>query len=284
MPGAHNPTVRGRRLARELHDLRLRANLMPADVGKRLGWSQQKIMRIEKALSKLSPHDLNELLDLYGVSSPQREALLQLSKDAWKRGWWTAYRDIFSGTFLSLEDEATRIRSWEPQLVPGLLQTPDYARSVTKAIRGEDTPELDRRVAARMARRAILSRPHAPALSLVVDEGALRRLHGGGQVMRAQLESLLVDSKRPNIDLRVIAFSAGSHPGLDGSCTILSFDPEIYSDIAYIESSGGDLYLEGEPEVEQARLQFNRLFDLALSPESTQELLSQLIKEVSLEL
>jgi transcriptional regulator with XRE-family HTH domain len=281
MPQPHSPTVRGRRLARELRELREHAALLPEQAAKRLGWSRQKVMRVEKAQSKLSTHDLTAILDLYGVSSPQREALVQLSKDAWKRGWWTAYRDVFAGTFLALEDEASQIRSWEPQLIPGLLQTPDYARSVIQAIRGEDAPNLDRRIAARMARRALLSRSDAPQLHMVVDEGALRRLHGGPQIMRTQLESLTSDAERPNVMLQLVPFTAGSHPGLDGSFVILTFEPGVDPDIAYIEGPGGDLYLEAEGEVAQRRLAFNRLVDMALSPEKSVTLIKRIAEEIT---
>jgi Domain of unknown function (DUF5753)/Helix-turn-helix domain len=280
MAQPHNPTVRGRRLARELGVLREQAGLLPDDAAAALGWSRQKVMRVEKAQSKLSTHDLNAVLGLYGVSSPQRDALIQLSKDAWKRGWWTAYRDVFTGTYLSLEDEAAQIREWESQLIPGLLQTPDYARSVTQAIHGEDAPDVDRRVAARMTRRALLSRPDAPALHLILDEGALRRVHHGPQTMSTQLESLLTDAERPNVTLQVIPFAAGSHPGLDGSFVVLTFECDMDPDIAYIESAGGDLYLEAEREVAQRRLTFDRLSEIALPSKESTALIARIAQEI----
>lgn len=279
MAQAHNPTVRGRRLARELSVLREQAGLLPEAVAGRLGWSRQKVMRVEKAQSKPSAQDLSALLDLYGVASPQRDALLQLAKDAWKRGWWTAYRDVFTGTYLSLEDEASEIREWEPQLIPGLVQTPDYARSVTQAIHGAESPDIDRRVAARMARRALLSRPDAPKLHLILDEGALRRVHGGARVMSTQLESLITDAERPNVTLQVVPFAAGSHPGLDGSFVVLTFERGVDPDIAYMESLGGDLYLEVEREVAQRRLAFDQISDMALSPENSAALVARIAEE-----
>jgi transcriptional regulator with XRE-family HTH domain len=276
----HSPTVRGRRLARELRELRERARLRPEDVAQRLGWSRQKVMRIERALTRASAHDLNEVMDLYGVASPQREALLQLAKDAWKRGWWTAYRDIFAGTYLSLEDEATQIRDWQPQVVAGLLQTPDYAREVVRAFNGDDT-DIERRVAARMTRRSILSRANAPELHVVLDEAILYRMIGGPQIMRAQLESLLTDMRRPHVDLRVLPFAMGRHPGLNGGFSVLTFEVGVDPDIAYMETSGGDIYLESQDEVTRRRVVFDELSSMSMSPGESRSRIERAAKEIT---
>ncbi|MEU5995926.1 helix-turn-helix transcriptional regulator [Spirillospora sp. NPDC047418] len=276
----HSPTVRGRRLARELRELRERADLRPEDAAQRLGWSRQKVMRIERALTKASSNDLNAVMDLYGVTSPQRDALLQLAKDAWKRGWWTAYRDIFAGTYLSLEDEASQIREWQPQVVPGLLQTPDYAREVVMAFTSE-AADIERRVAARMTRRSILSRPNAPELHVVLDEAILHRRMGSAETMRAQFESLLTDSRRPHVELRVLSFHQGRHPGLNGGFVVLSFEVGIDPDIAYLETPGGDIYLESEDDVTRRRVVFDELSEMAMSPDESEARIERAAREIT---
>lgn len=281
MPQAHNPTIRGRKLARELHEIREQSGLIPEEAANHLGWSRQKLMRIEKAQTKVGSHDLDAMLDLYGVPTPRRELLVQLSRDAWKRGWWTAYRDVFNGIYLALEDEAAHIRAWEPQVVPGILQIPEYARSIFHAFRGDDAPDLDHRVAARIARRALLSRPNAPNLHFIIDESVLRREIGGRQIIRAQLESLLRDLERPNITLQVLPYAAGSHRGLAGTFVLMSFDSDLHPDVGYIEYSGGALYLESQPDIAWCGASFEDLSAQAASPDKSQKIINQAVKEFS---
>ncbi|GAA1786546.1 helix-turn-helix transcriptional regulator [Actinomadura chokoriensis] len=276
----HSPTVRGRRLARELRELREQAGLRPEDVARRLGWSRQKVMRIERALTKASGHDLNAVMDLYGITSPRRDALLQLAKDAWKRGWWTAYRDIFAGTYLSLEDEASQIRDWQPQVVPGPLQTPDYAREVVMAFT-DDASDIERRVAARMTRRSILSRPNTPEIQVVLDESILYRRVGGAETMRAQFNSLLADADRPRLTLQVLPFDRGRHPGLNGAFVILTFEAGLDPDIAYLETPGGDIYLESADDVARRRVTFDKLSQLAMSPDESRARIQRAAREIT---
>ncbi|SPT60541.1 Uncharacterised protein [Actinomadura madurae] len=237
-------------------------------------------MRIERALTKASSNDLNAIMDLYGVTSPQRDALLQLAKDAWKRGWWTAYRDIFAGTYLSLEDEASQIREWQPQVVPGLLQTPDYAREVVMAFTSE-AADIERRVAARMTRRSILSRPNAPELQVVLDEAILHRRMGSAETMRAQFDSLLTDTRRPHVELRVLPFHGGRHSGLNGGFVVLSFEVGIDPDIAYLETPGGDIYLESEDDVTRRRVVFDELSEMAMSPDESEARIERAAREIT---
>jgi transcriptional regulator with XRE-family HTH domain len=276
----HSPTVRGRRLARELRELREHADLRPEKAAQRLGWSRQKVMRIERALTKASANDLGAIMDLYGVASPKREALLQLAKDAWKRGWWTAYRDIFAGTYLSLEDEASRICEWQPLVVPGLLQTPDYAREVVMAFTS-DASDIERRVAARMTRRSLLSRSNAPGLHVILDEAILYRRIGDTKTMRAQLDSLLTDARRPQVTLQVLPFDRGRHPGLNGTFVILTFEIGLDPDIAYLETPGGDIYLEAEEDVAQRRVAFQELSQIAMTPDESHARIEHAAREIT---
>ncbi|MFI6515035.1 helix-turn-helix domain-containing protein [Spirillospora sp. NPDC050679] len=273
-------TVRHRRLARELRRLREDAGLRPAAVARELGWDRSKISRIETARTKPREADVEGLLTLYGCAGPHREELLALARDARRRDWWTAFGDVFDGTFVALEDEAAEIRSWQPQLVPGLLQTEEYARAVIGAARGCGRAETDRRVQARMARRPLLSRPEgAPRFDAVLDEAVVRRVVGGPEVMRLQIAELWAAAQRPNVTVRIVPFGAGAHAGVDGRFVLLGFARDDDPDVAYIESAAGDLYPESPEEVTRLRLAWERLRGAALSPKDSAAFLAGLSRE-----
>src|ERR1700743_3745755 len=189
----HIPTVRQRRLAQALRELRHEAGLTQDAVAARMDWHTSKLFRLENARSpRVNWLDVRELMDMYGVRSPHREALIQLAKDARMMGWWTPYRDVFTGSYVALEDEASAMRLYCPELVPGLLQTEDYARAVIRAVRpGYDEESVERRVIARLARqKELLDRISPLDLALVLNEAVLRRLVGGAPTLGAQLPAL----------------------------------------------------------------------------------------------
>lgn len=283
MAPTHSPTVRLRRLARELRRMRESSGLSPEAAAAQLGWNRSKISRIETGRTRPSPSDVADVCELYGVESGVRAALIELAKEARKRGWWTAYADVFTGSYVGLEDEASLIRQWEVQLIPGLLQTEDYARTVIMAGRPEphDPDDIHKRVMARMARRALLSRPNAPTLLAVLDEGVLRRPIGGRELMRDQLEALLIATRRPNVTVRVLPYSVGAHAGLEGAFTILSFAEEVDPDVAYVEGTAGDVYVESSDQVDRYRVAFERIVDVALPPEESQGLIAHIKDELS---
>ncbi|WP_189237969.1 helix-turn-helix domain-containing protein [Planomonospora parontospora] len=277
MSPTHSPTVRLRRLARELRRMREESGLRPEDAAARLGWSRSKVSRIETGRTRAGLTDVASICDLYGVGSSARAGLLQLAKEARQRGWWTAYADVFTGSYIGLEDEAALIRQWEVQLVPGLLQTEEYARTVIRAGRPEphNADDIQRRVMARMARRTLLSRPDAPELHAVLDEGVVRRPIGGRETMREQLEALLAAARRPNVTIRILPYSAGAHAGLEGAFTVLSFPEEIDPDVAYVEGTAGDIYVESSEQVDRYSLAFARICEVALSPEDSVGLIAE---------
>lgn len=273
MPPSHSPTVRLRRLARELRKLREERGLTPEAAAAQLGWSRSKVSRIETGRTMASPKDVAAVCDLYGVGSDVRAGLIQLAKDVRQRGWWTAYADVFTGSYIGLEDEASLICQWETQLVPGLLQTEDYARTVITTLRPDD--DVQRRVMARMARRTLLSRPNAPELCAVVDEAVLRRPIGGSKVMYEQLEALLIASRRPNVSVHVLPYEAGAHAGLEGAFTLLSFAEEIDPDVVYVEGTAGDIYVESAEQVERCKLAFERIRKSALSSDDSLQMINE---------
>ncbi|MCO5996526.1 helix-turn-helix domain-containing protein [Actinoallomurus rhizosphaericola] len=281
MTEPHSPTVRGRKLASELRRLRKDVDLAVEEAAAQLGWSRFKVSRIEKAQTKPTVADLRAMLDLYGVDNANHAALIELHKNSWRRGWWTDYSDVFRGSYVALEDDAATIEEWSPQLIPGLLQTDDYARAVIRASLPGDEAVVQRRVQARSARRTLLGRTDriAPTFIAIIDESALRRPIGGPEVMRSQLRALLDAARRPNVSLRVLPYAAGAHPGLDGPFIILSFPEQLAPDVAYVETKGGDIYAESAADVRRFRVDFGNISAAALTPEESMEFIAAVIKE-----
>ncbi|TQS30704.1 helix-turn-helix domain-containing protein [Microbispora sp. KK1-11] len=269
-----SPTVRHRRLGRELRRLREAAGLMPEAAAKQLGWSRPKVNRIENARTSPSVADVADACDLYGADSATKAGLIQLCRDASQRGWWTAYSDVFAGSYVVLEAEATAIRTWEPALIPGLLQTEEYARALIGPARpAPDDVELKRRVDARMARKITLLASSAPSLHALMDEGALRRPVASPGVMRRQLDSLIDVADRPNVTIQVVPLTAGLHVGLDGGFSVLSFD-EGDPDVGYTGCPGGDVYVEAADQVRGLTLTFEHLAEIALPPDESAALIA----------
>ncbi|MGE5290247.1 MAG: helix-turn-helix domain-containing protein [Micromonosporaceae bacterium] len=280
----HIPTVRQRRLAQALRELRREAGLTQDEVAARMEWHSSKLFRLENARSpRVDWLDVRELLDMYGVASPHREALVQLAKDARQRGWWTTYRDVFTGSYVALEDAASLIRMYHPELVHGLLQTEDYAREVIRAVRpAYDEDDVERRVAARFARqRALLGRDEPPELICLLNEAVLRRQMGGTRVMREQLEALLAATERPGVTIKVLPFAAGGHAGLEGSFVVLEFPDPRDPDVVYVEGAMGDLYMESVAEVSRYTLSFERIDALTLGTSDTAAMIATAAKELT---
>ncbi len=280
----HIPTVRQRRLAQALRELRHDAGLTQDAVVARMGWHTSKLFRLENARSpRVDWLDVKELMEMYGVRSPHREALIQLARDARMRGWWTPYRDVFTGSYVALEDESSAMRLYCPELVPGLLQTEDYARAVIRAVRpGYDEESVERRVSARLARqKVLLDRAPPPELRLVLNEAVLRRLVGHERVKAAQLRALADAAQRPAVTLQVLPFSAGAHASMEGGFVLIEFPTETDPDVVYVEGIMGDLYLESVEEVRRYQAAFERIQAVALGPDESSAFISALAREIS---
>lgn len=276
----HSPTVRGRRLMREVKRLRESSGMGPDEAARRLDFSKSKLYRIENGKSRIDADDLEDMLDLYDVRSPERDALVMLGRDSRRRGWWTTYKDVFTGSYVGLEYEAARIQV-ASHIVPGLFQTPEYARAVIAETRPAlDPAEVGRRVVARTARQqAVLERDSAPDIHVVLDEAALHRRVGGAEVMVQQLADLGKVSAQPGITVQVVPFAAGASAALEGDFVILAFpDPED-PPVAYAEGLFGDLYLESKEELDRYSLAWTHLLDKALSPADSAALISELLQE-----
>lgn len=273
-------TVRLRRLAAELRKLRGEAGLSREDVVESTGINVATLYRIEHARVRPQPRTLRTLLDTYRVGEARQAELLALSREAAQRGWLQAYESELPEqytTYIGFEDEARSVWNYESLLLPGLLQTEDYARAVVRGGLPEAShDEVERLVEARMARQAVLTRDNPVKLWAIVDEAALRRRVGGPAVMNAQLHRLIQTAEVPAVTLQVIAFDAGAHPGMPGSFAIIKFPGDEDPDVVYIDSMAGDLFLETEPEIQRFTLAFEHLRAVALSPADSQALIASI--------
>ena len=262
--------MRARQLAAELRRLRDAATLTGEEAAGRLGWSPSKISRIETGQTAPSPADLRRVLDLYEVVGTQRERLELLGLSAGQRGWWDAYADTLGPEYtalIALEAEAESVRWYSPMLVPGLLQTEQYAREVIRSGLLIAPPgEIERRVQVKMSRQRVLTRENPLQLAVVIDEAAILRMVGGPQVMREQLAHLAAMAARPNVSVQVLPLAAGAHPATTGEFTILGFPQLIAPDVVFLENMTSDLYVEHEAEVYRYGMAFDRLRALALPP------------------
>ena len=283
-PGS-GPTVLRILLGSQLRKLREARGISRDDAGYRIRASGSKISRLELGRVSFKERDVVDLLDLYGVTdSSERSQLISLAREANSPAWWQKYSDVVPDWFqiyVGLEEAAELIRVYEVQFVPGLLQTEEYARAVIK--QGQPAAaadEVDRRVALRTRRQQLLSRPAAPRLWAVVDEGALRRPIGGKAVMQGQIERLMAATREPNITLQVLPFTFGGHAAEGGAFTLMRFPEADMSDVVYIEQLTGALYLDKREDVERYSEVMERLSVKGTSPDRTQDILAAILKEL----
>ena len=290
MTHRQSPTVRRRRLALTLRQLRDSAGLSAGEAARRVDHDASWLSRIETAEVRPHPNDVRALLSLYGVDGEQAEAVIAVARQAKQRGWWQRYTDVLPDWFtnyVGMESEASVIRTYECQMVPGLLQTEDYARS---AIQGGPIlmrdDEVERQVALRLERQSILVSDEPPLLRVVIDEGAARRMVGGPAVMTAQIKRLIAESQRGTIQLLVLPYAAGV--GFDGSFVILDFPPlpAPYPDAAedrmvYVDTLTGALYLEHPGELSAYSAAYEQLQALSLGPKESRATLSRILAELA---
>jgi transcriptional regulator with XRE-family HTH domain len=286
-PGS-SPTALRILLGAQLRHLREAKGLTRAAAGYTIRASESKMSRLELGRVSFKDRDIRDLLMLYGVEDPdQREALLSLAKEANRPAWWQRYSDILPSwfqTYVGLEETATLIRTYEGHLVPGLLQTEDYARAVIFAgLPGEPDAEVERWLRLRMDRQGLLTRLEPPRLWAVVDEAAVRRPIGGPEVMRAQLEYLMTATKLSNVTLQVIPFRAGAHAALGQPFVILRFDDPDLPDMVYLEQFTNGLWLDKRDEVDSYAQVMDRLAVQAEDPDRTEEIIAGILNDMERE-
>jgi hypothetical protein len=284
-PDRGGPIVRRMLVGAQLRRLRTEQGISREQAGAAIRASEWKIHRLENGQVGFKDRDIVDLLRFYGVDDPGQVAdFVVLAREANAPGWWHHYGDLLPQwfrAFVDLESAATLIRTYEGQLVPGLLQTEDYLRAVVGDARLQDSPEeLERRVALRLGRQALLERADAPRLWAVVDEAALRRPVGGRQVMRAQLERLIEATKLPNVTLQVLPFAAGAHPAMVGAFSVLRFADQELPDVVYVEDLNNATYLDKRDEVERYLDVMERLCAAAEAPAQTAGLLDRILSKL----
>ncbi|MFF3457710.1 helix-turn-helix domain-containing protein [Streptomyces sp. NPDC002730] len=279
----HGPAVRRRKLGEELRRLRLAASLTSRDAAQLAGWHQSKVSRIETGISGVKASDVTLLLDVYTVADPQLRTLLETlagAADGMGSGWWHAYRGLLPPEyrdFISLEDQACAARTLETSVVPGLLQTPDYARAVTRAALADlPATTVNSLVEVRLTRQSVLRAEKPLELSAVLDEAVLRREVGGRQVMREQLRGLAETAQLPHVRLQVLPFSVGGYVGLTGPFVIFSFPNTSDLDVVVLDHLTSSLYLERKEDLEVYCAAFHAMQARALAPEDSLDLIARI--------
>ncbi len=274
-----SPTVRRKRLTTELRRLREQAGLTCEDVGQRLECSGTRISRMETGRISARPGDVRELLEIYGVTGAEADSLVQLARDARRKGWWHSYGRVLPPWFeayIGLESDAARLRDFQPLVVPGLVQTEGYARAVLRAAphagRGED---VDRQVALRMQRQAILDQASPPEAWLVISESVLRMRVGGPAVMRAQLRRLADLAARTDLTIQVLPSGTAAQVQAVSPFTMLEFADAADPAVVYLEHLTGGVFVENEDEVRRYRVVFDHLRAEALGTVESADLITR---------
>ncbi|EYT79205.1 helix-turn-helix domain-containing protein [Streptomyces andamanensis] len=277
-----NPTVRRRRLGQELRRLRELKGMTAEEVAERLLVSQSKISRLENGRRSISQRDVRDLCGVYEVEDHRIvDSLMQMAKDSRQQGWWHSFGDIPYSVYIGLETDAASLRVYDPQVVPGLLQTRQYAEALIAGALPETTPaDIEKRVQVRMRRQERIAAAENPLrLWTVLDEAALRRVVGGPALMREQLEHLVEQSQLPHVTVQVIPFGMGAHPGLNGQYAILEFPDTADSSVVYIEGVTSDLYLEKANDVQKYSVMYEHLRAQALNVEQSREFIEKAAKD-----
>jgi transcriptional regulator with XRE-family HTH domain len=273
-------------LAAQLRQLRIDAGKSLEDAAGELMCSVPKLSRLETGGRGIQPRDVRDLCRLYGVPDEQAATLMRYALEARERGWWQDFRTINEqvATYLGLESAASVARVFEAMRIPGLLQTESFTRALLPHLRPPDELSddwIDDTISARVKRQErIASRDLR--LEAVIDEAALRRPIGGPDVMRAQIERLIVDGKRPNVSLHVIPFDRGPHPGMEGSFEHLSFARGSIDDLVFVEGLMGTFILDKAAEADRYKATFTRIrSEAALDEKKTLSWLGRFLREMN---
>ena len=272
-------TVRARGLGADRRELRDAKKLTTREVAKHLGWSASTVSRTENGMRNISSEDVAALLVLYGVTGKERDRLLTLARESDQPGWWETQHPGLPSQLTALigfESQATQIVDVELILVPGLLQTAEYARAMLNAA---SVPGLqaETRVATRLGRQALLSRPNPPEYLAIVDESVLRRPVGGKAVMAEQIRHMCRAAERPNVTLQVIPYDLGAHAGLSGSYVLLEFAKA--RTIVHLEHKRSSLFLDEPDDIAPFVATVDTLRNVALDPVRSIEFLKSLTVE-----
>jgi transcriptional regulator with XRE-family HTH domain len=267
VPEVRSPTVRRRELGALLRKLRTEKGLTVEQAAEQLMFSMSKLSRMETGHGAPSRRDIRDLCALYEVTDEaERKRMLNLAAEGRQAGWWQSYDLNQFADYVGLEADAVSVKNYQSILIPGLLQTPDYARAVNEAVIPQPDPErLEEQTEVRLRRQERLTQDPPLRFGVILDEAALHRVIGGPAVMEAQLRHLVELSQLPNVTLQVIPFSAGAHPAMDSTFIILEFADAVPG-LVYVEGLVGWVYMKRSRDVDRYMRVFERLCDVALPP------------------
>jgi transcriptional regulator with XRE-family HTH domain len=275
-----SPTIRRRRLGAELRRHRDAAGVTIDVVADQLGCSASKVSRIETGHTSATPRDVKDMLDIYGVAGTESEELVEIAREARVKGWWHPYSTVLTGAYVGLEAAAQRVRAYEQQVVPGLLQSEQYAAAMIRAARPDITSdEFQRRVHVRMERQSLLIQDDPIDLWVVLDEAVVSRPVGGDVVMRDQLKRLVKATDMPNVTIQILPFAVGAHAGMDGTFAILDFPEAEDPNVVFAENATGGLFLEKSDELTKYVFIFDQIRATALPPEESHAMIAKLAEE-----
>ncbi|MCO6009257.1 helix-turn-helix domain-containing protein [Actinoallomurus purpureus] len=279
---SYTPTIGGRQLARELRRLREEAKMTGEQAARALAWEQSKVSRTENAKMRITAGEVMEICEAYGITGEKRTQLIQLAREARKKGWWHEYGDYVKKGFidyLAFEAEAATYRGYEAQLVPGLFQTEEYARAIFRTWSSNEE-DIERGVEARLARQERLATSTRPLhVWAIVEESALRRIVGSSKIMHEQLGRLVELGRLANVSIQVLPYRAGVHAAIDGPFVLLAFDG--YPEVLYIEHLMGCVYLEKPGETARGSVVFDHLRTSALNTGDSAALIEEVRRQVS---
>jgi transcriptional regulator with XRE-family HTH domain len=282
MPNDPGPIVRRRQLGSALRHYRLAADLTVTAAASRLLVDPSKISRIENAQRSASVRDVRDLCDIYDVTDEAiRDQLMELAVGSRKRAWWQeANLPPALQTLIGMEGSARRIIEFEVLAIPGLLQTPDYARSITPLYLRVDAMEAQMAIDARMRRQQIFDQEHPPQFDVILDEAVLHRMVGGRAVMREQIDHLIKMADAPLVTLRIIPFEAGAHVGMTGGFIILEFASvgslqvaQAVQSVVYLEAFNAHSYHDQPAEIKKYLAAYQQLTSQAADERDSRKLL-----------
>jgi transcriptional regulator with XRE-family HTH domain len=272
-----SPTVRRRELGALLRTLRQERSLTVEQVALELLCSPSKVSRMETGQRGATARDVRDLCDLYGVTDPdERTRMARLAAEGKQHGWWQSY-DLDFSTYVGLEADAVSIKYYQSIVIPGLFQSADYARAMHDVVVQPklSSERIDELVKVRLTRQELLKRDPPPIISAIIDEAALHRVVGGAAIMGAQLARMAELGILPNITIRIIPYAVGAHAAMDSTFRILEFG-SMASSVVYVEGLVGNIYLDRPQDVVRYEEVFERLFDIALSPQESIELITRI--------
>jgi transcriptional regulator with XRE-family HTH domain len=272
-----SPTVRRRELGALLRALRNQNGLTVEQAADQLLCSPSKVSRMETGHGAATPRDIRDLCDLYGITDQtERDRMMKLAREGKQQGWWQSF-DLTYATYVGLEAEAVAISAFQSSVIPGLLQTADYARAGHEvAMPRLSYEQIEMQIEAKLTRQLILTVDNPPRFATVLDEAALHRMAGGGQVMAAQLTKILDMSGLPNVMVQVLPFELGAHPALESNFTLLEL-PNSTPGVVFVEGLIGSTYLERPDDLKRYREIFDQLQTIALDPKDSADLIAKLL-------